>query len=141
MASDGQGDGGTGRGVLVIQRDPLVALDIAETLARDLPGIAVVLARSCDEALAQAEGRPPPAVALVAAAPEGFGASPLGRWLAGAGVRVILTGDAAEERGEAAGFAVLHRPFTSRALVDCLRAALAAPPQADNVSVEAKNIA
>lgn len=119
--------------VLLAPRDPLVAMDLAEALAQALPGAELVVARDAGEGSSDADAArmvPEAAgdgalVALVAASPEGFADTPLGRRLAATGAAVILMGDAAEERGEAQGHAVLHRPFTDERVIEAVRAALA----------------
>ncbi|GAB4384549.1 hypothetical protein [Albidovulum sp.] len=109
--------------LLVALRDPLVAADIAETLAQGLPGAETSLARDCAQALALCAAGAAPAVAILAAAPETFAGSALARRLEELGTGIILIGDAAEERGEAAGYRVLHRPFSEAQLLQAVQAA------------------
>lgn len=109
---------------LVALRHAVVAQDIAQTVAEVHPAARVVVAASPDEAVRAIAGLERIAMAFVGDGPRGFEGSPLAEALARRGAAVVLMGGEAEAEGEAAGFAVLARPFGMGAVT----ALLAAPP-------------
>jgi hypothetical protein len=106
-------DGGAPAAYLVVLRHVLVAQDIAMTIAEFDPAARVATAAGPAEALPLLEGVERVAVAFVGMGPEAYRASALSRAVAERGGRVVLLGEEAELAGEAAGFAVLVRPFTT----------------------------
>lgn len=118
--ADGAGDG---RAYLIVLRHVLVAQDMALTIAEVDPGARVLLAGGVAEGLAMVEGVGRIAVAFVRETPEGFAGSELARAVADRGGRAVLMGEEAEEHGEADGFAVLARPFSSGSLMHHLAGA------------------
>lgn len=98
---------------LIVLRHVLVAQDIAMAVAEHQPSAAVILARDGTEALARLAGVGRLTVAFVGQGPVGYRSSALGRAVAERGGRVVLMGQEAEAAGEASGFAVLARPFTT----------------------------
>ena len=98
---------------LIVLRHVLVAQDIAMTIADADPGARVVTTASPAEALPALRDVERLAVAFVAEAPRDHGDSDLGRAIAARGGRVVLIGEAAEAEGEALGFPVLTRPFST----------------------------
>ena len=98
---------------LIVLRHVVVAQDIAMTIAEFDPEARVVTAASGAEALPLLEGVERIAMAFVGKGPEAFRASLLARAVAERGGRVVLMGEEAEAEGEAQGFAVLVRPFST----------------------------
>jgi len=113
----GMTDTGTGEGdrpaYLIVLRHVLVAQDIAMTIADADPGALVVTATSPAEALPALGTVRRLAVAFVSESPRNHGDSDLGRAISARGGRVVLIGEAAEAEGEALGFPVLTRPFST----------------------------
>ena len=108
------GRGGVDRSAyLIVLRHVLVAQDIAMTIADADPGALVVTAASPAEALPALGTVRRLAVAFVAESPRGHGDTELGRAISARGGRVVLIGEAAEAEGEALGFPVLTRPFST----------------------------
>ncbi len=106
---------------LICINDAIVAEDVAGILQDAMPQSSVICAASQADALQRLETLHAPLIGFIQMAPEAVADSPLGQALTQAGARIVLLGNAAEERGEAAGFAVLQRPFRSvdlLALVD-----------------------
>ncbi len=112
---------------LVALRHAVVAQDIAQTVAEFDPAAPVIVAASSAEAVQALEGVGEVALAFVGEGPRGFRASPLAEALARRGASVVLMGGEAEVEGEAAGFAVLARPF-SMGVVTALLASPPSPP-------------
>ena len=83
----------------------------AITLEESHPGARIVLPANEAAALAALDEHPQITLAVMSMSPEAAQASALGSALAARQARVVLMGFEAEERGESAGFAVLHRPF------------------------------
>lgn len=106
----GPGDRAT---YLIVLRHVLVAQDIAMTVAEFDPAARVITAATGPEALPQIEDVDRIAVAFVGKGPGAFRASPLARAVAERGGRVVLMGEEAEAEGEAQGFRVLERPFST----------------------------
>ena len=106
---------------LVVIRHIVVAADVASTIADFDPGARVLVAATLDEATALLQDPGSVTLAVIEADPRVLKASALGAALAHHGARILLVGDAAEEIAEAAGFAVLSRPFTSDLLLSALR--------------------
>jgi hypothetical protein len=102
---------------LIVLRHVVGAQDIALTIADFDGGAAVVRAASADEGLVALDGVARLAVAFVAEGPRRFAGSALQGAIARRGGRVVLIGEEAEAEGEAAGYAVLARPFASAAVV------------------------
>lgn len=98
---------------LIALRHVLVAQDIAMTVGEFDPTARVVVASSAAEAETRLSGIDRIAVAFVGQGPEAYRASSLSRAVAERGGRVVLMGEDAESLGEAQGFAVLARPFTT----------------------------
>jgi hypothetical protein len=98
---------------LIVLRHVLVAQDIAMTIAEHDPSARVIVAATGAEAVQALDGPGPVAVAFVGKGPEAFRASPLAPALTERGARVVLMGEEAERDGEAQGFAVLTRPFST----------------------------
>jgi hypothetical protein len=109
---------------LVALRHVVVAQDIAQTVGEFDPDARVVVAASPAEAVQRIEGIGRIALAFVGEGPRGFAGSALAGALARRGASVVLMGGEAEAEGEAAGFAVLARPFGMGAVT----ALLASPP-------------
>lgn len=101
--------------------DPIVAEDVSDILSHARPQAQVLRAASPDTALPLIGAAHGPLVAFVQMAPESIAESPLGQALTQAGARIVLLGNAAEEHGQAAGFAVLERPFRSIDLLAFLK--------------------
>ena len=98
---------------VIVLRHVLVAQDIAMTIADYDPKARIVVAANGADALARLEEVGRIAVAFVGKGPRAFQASPLAQALAGRSGRVVLMGEEAEAEGEAQGFAVLARPFST----------------------------
>ncbi len=107
------GEGPAQAAFLIVLRHVLVAQDIAMAIAEHDPGARVILARDAAEALPRLGGVTRLAVAFVGEDPSVFRGSALDLALAERGGRVVLMGQDAEAAGEAAGFPVLARPFTT----------------------------
>ncbi|PPB81169.1 hypothetical protein LV82_01211 [Albidovulum inexpectatum] len=110
---------------LVIMKNIIVATDICETL-RAVGGMQcdVIHARCLQEAI-ETIGNPRRIdLAIVEADPDQLECGPLGEAFRNWGTRVILVGEAAEQRGRERGFVVLERPFTANTLEQVLQAAL-----------------
>ncbi|SDE62240.1 hypothetical protein SAMN04488105_105319 [Salipiger thiooxidans] len=105
---------------LVFVHDPVVAEDIASTLEESHPGARIVLPANEAAALAALDEHPQITLAVMSMSPEAAQASALGSALAARQARVVLMGFEAEERGESAGFTVLHRPFRTADLLAML---------------------
>ncbi|EIE49777.1 hypothetical protein AL036_09845 [Salipiger aestuarii] len=97
--------------------DMIVAEDVSGILLDACPQARVLCAESPESAPPQLTPDCGPLVAIVQMAPEAVRDTPLGQALTRAGARIVLLGNAAEERGQAAGFAVLERPFRSMDLL------------------------
>jgi hypothetical protein len=85
------------------------------------PSARVIVTRTGEDAMplvAQVERL---AVAFVGKGPEEFRASSIAEVVARRGGRAVLMGEEAEARGEAQGFAVLTRPFTTESILALLR--------------------
>ena len=104
-----------GGAYLIVLRHVVVAQDIALTLADHDPGARVLHATQAAEALLLLDGTPTLRVAFVAEAPAAFAGSALEAAIVARGGRPVLIGEAAEADGW--GFAVLHRPFTTAAVL------------------------
>jgi hypothetical protein len=102
---------------LIVLRHVLVAQDIAMTIAEFDPAAQVILTDSAAEAVERLSGVDRLAVAFVGQGPEAFRASPLSQTVARKGGRVVLMGEEAEAHGEAQGFAVLTRPFSTGSIL------------------------
>ncbi len=112
---------------LIVLKDYLVALDLAESIS-DFDAEAEIVARhSAACAIAALEAIERVAVAFVETGPDQFAASVLSGMISDRGGRVVLMGDEAESSGQARGYSVLQRPF-SQGLV---RAHLANRQQTD----------
>lgn len=98
---------------LVCISDAFVAEDVAGILLEAHPSARVENARSHEDALGFLAGHGGPLVAFVFMPPEAVGTTALGQELTRIGARLVLMGNAAEERGASSGHAVLHRPFRS----------------------------
>lgn len=107
---------------LIVLRHVVVAQDIALTIAEFDPAARVLVARNGDEALSLLEGVERLPLAFLGKGPSEFRGSPIAAALSRRGARVVLMGEEAEARGEAEGFAVLVRPFTTDAILACLAA-------------------
>lgn len=110
---------------LVIMKNIVVATDICETL-RAIGGTEceVIHARHLDEAFEAIANPERVDLAIVEADPDEFEYSPLGEAFRNGGTRVILAGEAAEQRAGARGYAVLQRPFTATMLEEIVKASL-----------------
>ena len=106
-----------GGAYLVVLRHVVVAQDIAQTLEEAVPGAAVIVAPSMDDAAMVPDGVERVAVAFVGAGPRAWRTSALARAVAARGGRVVLMGGKAEAEGVAAGFDVLFRPFSIAAVL------------------------
>lgn len=111
--SDATGAGEAPDTYLIVLRHVLVAEDIAMTVAEFDPAARVIAVASPAEALPHLDGVGQVAMAFVGQGPSGFRDSDLHRALDRRGSRVVLLGEEAEAAGEAAGFPVLVRPFTT----------------------------
>ncbi len=127
--SDAEATGGLGAPAYVVAlRHAVVAQDIAQTVAEFDPAAPVIVAASPAEAAQALEGVARVALAFVGEGPRGFRGSPLARALARRGASVVLMGGEAEAEGEAAGFAVLARPFTMGLVTALLDLPPSTPP-------------
>lgn len=113
---------------LVALRHVVVAQDIAQTVAEFDPGARVIVVASAAEAMRAVEEVAQVALAFVGAGPRAFEGSPLAGALARRGASVVLMGGEAEAEGEAAGFAVLARPFSMGSVTALLATPPAPPP-------------
>lgn len=107
----GQADGSAT--YLIVLRHVFVAQDIAMTIAEHDPSARIVVAPSAAEALPLLGDQERIAVAFVGQGPGAYRASPLAPAVRRRGGRVVLMGEEAEAQGEAQGFAVLARPFST----------------------------
>jgi hypothetical protein len=98
----------------------VVAQDIALTIADMDPKARIVTAASEAEALPRLSEVERLAVAFVAQAPRAYEDSALARAVAARGGRVVLMGEEAEGEGEALGYAVLVRPFSTGSILSHL---------------------
>ena len=98
---------------LIVLRHILVAQDIAMTINEFDPAAQVIAATSSAEAEERLSGIDAITLAFVGQGPDSYASSSLSRAVAQRGGRVILLGEEAEAQGEAHGFAVLARPFTT----------------------------
>lgn len=110
-----------GRCHLVMLRHVVVAQDIALTLGDADAEAAIIMAGTSGEALAALEPVDVVGLAFVADDPRVFAQSPLALAIAERGGTAVLIGQAAEAEGEALGYPVLARPFTSDAVTALLR--------------------
>ena len=106
---------------LIVLKQVVVAQDIALTLSDLNPAAQVVVASSHSEALAALAAVSSVALAIVNDGPQSFPHSDLCHAITLRGGRVVLVGTEAEDAGEAAGWQVLHRPFTSDAVLALLK--------------------
>ena len=97
---------------LVVEPDPLLRADLAETLLYHDSTAAMIVATSANAALPQIAEVKAIRLALVACGPCDYAASHLSQMIQQKGGAVVLMGDRAEDVGEAKGFRVLHRPFS-----------------------------
>ena len=97
---------------LVVEPNLLLRTDLAETLQYRDADAAVIAVGSAREALAPLAALQTLRLALVAASPADFDGSALAQMIADKGGRAVLMGGRAEAHGEAAGYRVLHRPFS-----------------------------
>lgn len=97
---------------LIVLEDYLVSQDLAEIVAWYAPAAEVIVRHALPDAVAALQPVARLAVAFVGIGPASFAASPLAAMIASRGGRVVLLGDEAERTGEAAGWAVLQRPFS-----------------------------
>jgi hypothetical protein len=97
---------------LIVLKDYLVALDLAESISEFDAGAQIVARHSAVCAIAALEAIERVAVAFVDAGLDQFVALGLQRMISDRGGRVVLMGDEAESAGEARGYCVLHRPFS-----------------------------
>ena len=109
---------------LVVLGDYLVAQDLAESIACHDPAAEVIVRHTMAEAVAAMESVARIEVAFVGDAPTRFAASQLAQAIRSKGGRVVLLGDEAEATGEAAGWSVLHRPFSLSLVLACLAGAI-----------------
>ena len=107
---------------LVVLRHVLVAQDIAMAIGEFDPAARVLTAASTSEAEPLLDGIDRIAVAFVGQGPEAYRASQLSRTVTARGGRVVLMGEEAEAQGEAEGYSVLVRPFTTTTVLDHLAA-------------------
>ena len=98
---------------LIVLRHILVAQDIAMTVSEFDPTARVVTVTSPAEAEERLKDIDAIALAFVGQGPDAYASSSLSWAVARRGGRVILLGEEAEAQGEAHGFAVLSRPFTT----------------------------
>lgn len=97
---------------LVVEPNPLLRADLAETLEDRDAEAAVIAVATAQDALARLVALQALRLALVAAGPDDFGGSALAQMIKAKGGSVVLMGDRAEAYGEAAGYRVLQRPFS-----------------------------
>lgn len=102
---------------LIVLRHVVVAQDIALTVAEFDPSARILVARNGEEAIPMLDGVDHLPIAFLGKGPSEFRASPIAAELAARGARVVLMGEEAEARGEAEGFEVLVRPFTTDAIL------------------------
>jgi hypothetical protein len=100
------------RTYLILLKDYLVAQDLEESIAAHDPAAEVIVRQSMASALSALEATQQIAVAFVDVEPLHCRASGLADMIRSRGGEVILMGDEAEEKGEALGWKVLHRPFS-----------------------------
>ena len=105
---------------LVVLGDYLVAQDLAESIVYYDPAATVIVRHTTAEALVAVDSVARIEVAFVGDAPTRFAASQLAQMIHSKGGRVVLLGDEAEATGEAAGWSVLHRPFSLSLVLACL---------------------
>jgi hypothetical protein len=105
---------------LIVLRQVLVAQDIAMAIAEHDSGARVILVRDAAEALPRLAEVQRLALAFVGQDPLSFRDSALGHAVAERGGRVVLMGQEAEAQGEAQGFAVLARPFSTSDVIKLL---------------------
>ncbi len=106
---------------LLFGKDPFAVDDLSRTIAEQHPTSRIVASFSVEEALSLIETMPEISMAFIHLAPEQVAVSPLGQALASRGARIVLMGDDAEERGQAAGFDVLVRPFNTADVIFLMR--------------------
>lgn len=92
----------------------VVATDLAQCVADFSPQAQVIVKGDPAAALEAAAGAASIAVASVERPPHCFEGSELARLIGQKGGSVVFIGAEAEELGPDAGYAVLHRPFSSR---------------------------
>jgi hypothetical protein len=97
---------------LVVLDDYLVSQDLAETIRYFDPEAQVIARPTTDDAVAAVAPVARIELAFVADGPSHFAASPLAGMIRCRGGRVVLLGPEAETAGKAAGWPVLHRPFS-----------------------------
>ena len=97
---------------LVVLDDYLVAQDLAESIAYHDPAAEVIVRHTVAEAVAAMDSVETIEVAFVGEAPARYAGSQLAQMIRSKSGRVVLLGDEAETAGEAAGWSVLHRPFS-----------------------------
>ena len=102
---------------LIVLRHVVVAQDIALTVAEFDPSARILVARSGEEAIPLLDGVDRLPLAFLGKGPSEFRASPIAGELEARGARVVLMGEEAEAQGEAEGFEVLVRPFTTEAIL------------------------
>ena len=115
---------------LVVMKETVVAQDIAGAIADARPGARIVIVASPAEARSALAGVDRLAAAFVSAAPQTFLGSSLAKAIAQRGGQVVLMGDEAEEQGGGPGWSVLHRPFTTKAVLAQLPPVTRRPPGA-----------
>jgi hypothetical protein len=105
---------------LIVLKDCLVAMDLAESISDFDAGADIVARHSAACAIAALETIKRVAVAFVDTGPDHLAASGLMGMISARGGRVVLMGDEAETSGEARGYPVLHRPFSQGLVLDHL---------------------
>ncbi len=113
----------TTRAYLIVLKHVVVAQDIAMSIAEYDPGARVIVVASIHEAPAALADVQEITLAFVGEGPRSYAGSELHQALEARNGRVVLIGEDAELEGEAQGWAVLYRPFSSDAMLEALREA------------------
>lgn len=107
---------------VIVLGQVVVAQDIAQAIAGFDPNATVITTPRRDDAvaaLAGLDGRL--AMVFLNTAPSALAEDTLAVATAARGGRMVLINDEAENQGEADGYFVLQRPFTTEAVIETLR--------------------
>lgn len=110
---------------LLLVENPIVAIDIAETIREHRPGAAILVAEDLAEAARLIADHGPVEMAVFECSPPELAVSGLGRAIEAGGGRVVLIGDRAEESPPeegVSGWRLLLRPFVSEDIATLLLA-------------------
>lgn len=114
------------RNYLVVMTEALVACDLAQAIEEFDPSAKVISVSSVEDAEAALADLATVEIAFVARGPTRFAGTALHRSLVVRGGRVVLLGLDAEDHGPSPVFDVLSQPFDTDAVVEKLKAGIAA---------------